>query len=505
MGVDIGTTHCKAGLFGDGGDVLKIAGRATPTRHDVAGPAFYDPDELWATVAAAIGEVAAAVDPAQIAVVGLASMAESGLLLDRATGVPRSHIVPWFDPASTLQAATIAREAEPFERFQRTGLRSSFKYGLAKLLSIRQQHPTVHHDAVWLSVADYIAYRLTGQMATDYSLAARTFAFRIDTLNWDREWIRYWGYVPELFPQALPSGTMVGETRSGVGVATGLRPGTPVAIAGHDHLCAAVAVGAHLPGVVFDSMGTAESLLGTLVSKGLGETEFNSGLSYGRHVAGDGFFWLGGLASSGGSVEWLRARLADPPLRYDQLQALLAEATDDPTGILYFPYLSGSGTPWPDATARAAFIGLRAAHTRADLLKAALEGTAYEIEAIRRAAEQATLSPIEHIIAVGGGTRIAAWMQIKADVSGCRYQTAALEEAAVLGAAIVAGSGCGFYADVEEAIAALARSNLTSVFPDRGRHQTYRRLYEQGYVGLQEPLRQYYRQAATQQEGSELE
>ena len=186
IGVDIGTTHCKTGLFGAGGAVIKIASSATPSRRDVAGHAFYDPDELWATGAAAIGEVSTAVDPALIAVVGLSSMAESGLLLDRATGVPRSHIVPWFDPASTPQAATIARESEPFERFHRTGLRSSFKYGLAKLLWIREQHPTAHHGSVWLSVADYIAYRLTGQMATDYSLAARTFAFRIDTLNWDR-------------------------------------------------------------------------------------------------------------------------------------------------------------------------------------------------------------------------------------------------------------------------------------------------------------------------------
>jgi xylulokinase len=276
--------------------------------------------------------------------------------------------------------------------------------------------------------------------------------------------------------------------------ATGLRHGTPVAITGHDHLCASVVVGAHEPGVVFDSMGTAESLLGTLPHPGLGEREWRSGLSYGRHVVGDRYFWLGGIAASGGSVEWLRAQLGDPPLAYAQLQALLVVVQPAPTEILFLPYLSGSGTPWPDASVQAAFIGLRATHGRADLLKAVLEGTAFELEAIRRAAEQVTQTNIDHIVAVGGGTRIMPWMQIKADVSGCRYDIAALDEAAVLGAAIIAGAGCGLYANLEEARGALARYDTTTLQPNGEYHHIYQRLYEGGYLALQQPLRQYYNQ-----------
>jgi xylulokinase len=466
----------------------------------VSGRSYYEPDELWETVAGAIAEAAIMVDPIEIAVVGLTSMAESGLLVDRGSGMPRSEIIPWFDLGSSRHAADIAREATPFERFQRTGLRPSFKFGLAKLLWLREHDPEAHHGAVWLSVADYIAFRLTGQMATDYSLAARTYAFRVDTRSWDEEWIRFWGFEPAMFPLALPSGQATGGVRVEAAAATGLRRGTPVAIAGHDHLCAAVAAGAHHSGVVFDSMGTAESMLGTLPRDHLGEAEFSSGLSFGRHVAGDSYFWLGGLASSGGSIEWLRRQLGEPPLTYDQLQVLLAQAADEATGILYFPYLSGSGTPWTDPTVQAGFIGLRASHGRPELLKAVLEGTAYEIEAIRRAGEQVSGTVIDRICAVGGGTRLQKWMQIKADISGCRYDVAALDEAAVLGAAIVAGAGCGVYGGIEEAMSVLARYETTSVLPDTNRHQVYRRLYEQGFLSLQAPLRGYYNHAATQEQ-----
>ena len=168
LGVDAGTTHCKAGLFTAEGHAMRVASRPTITRRAADGRSFFDPDELWATVAAVIGEAVAAVEnPAQIAAAGLTSMAESGLLVDRASGLPRSEVLPWFDLASSPQAAVLEREIASRERFQRTGLRPSFKFGLSKLLWLREHAPDAHRDAVWLSVSDYIAFRLTGRMATD--------------------------------------------------------------------------------------------------------------------------------------------------------------------------------------------------------------------------------------------------------------------------------------------------------------------------------------------------
>ena len=96
------------------------------------------------------------------------------------------------------------------------------------------------------------------------------------------------------------------------------------------------------PGKVFDSMGTAETLIGALPERSLTEDDFNSGLIYGCHVASGRGYWLGSLSASGGSVEWLRAQLSHTPLSYDEIDALLANASPEPTGILYFPYLVGS-------------------------------------------------------------------------------------------------------------------------------------------------------------------
>jgi len=186
--------------------------------------------------------------------------------------------------------------------------------------------------------------------------------------------------------------------------------------------------------------------------------------------------------------------LGSEPLSYAEVEALLASARPEPTGILYFPYLLGSGSPHTDSRVRGALVGLSASHGRADLLKAVLEGTAYEVEFIRRAGENFTGQPIPVLLAAGGGTRNRAWLQIKANVSGCRIEASGEPEAALLGAALVAGIGCGLYASESGAFSALRPTPAEVFLPDGERHAVYRRLYEQGYLFFQESLRHHFNQ-----------
>jgi xylulokinase len=239
-------------------------------------------------------------------------------------------------------------------------------------------------------------------------------------------------------------------------------------------------------------MGTAESLVGGMVERALDRQDFLSGLGFGCHVVEGLYYWMGGISASGGSIEWLRALLGEQPLSYQELDVLMDEANASPGELLYIPHLAGRGSPNTDPSARGAFVGLSASHNRADLLKAVLEGTAYEMEVIRQTAERATGLPINPIIAAGGGTRNHRWMQIKADVSGCRLVVPSIPEATLLGAALVAGVGCGMYSSMEEALLPIEKSNHVEVYePDEDRHAIYRCLYEQGYLPLQETLHQY--------------
>jgi xylulokinase len=138
-------------------------------------------------------------------------------------------------------------------------------------------------------------------------------------------------------------------------------------------------------------------------------------------------------------------------------------------------------------------IGLDQSHERGDLVKAVLEGTAYEAEFIRRAAQAILKRNITRIKAAGGGTRFSQWMQIKADVYGCEIEVPQISEATLLGAALVAGIGTGVYPDEQAARSALNLSPAAIYTPNQSHHQAYQHIYQQGYLASQQPIRRIQR------------
>lgn len=483
LGIDIGTTHCKAGLFGVEGQTLSVAVRATASQivNNSVEYAAYDPDRIWQAVRETVRQVAAAAPDRPIRAVGIASMAESGLLIDRATGQPRSPILPWFDATVQQQVDAIAAAEPPLDFYLRTGLRVSYKLSLAKILRLHDRDPAITDGAVWLSVADFIAYKLTGAFGTDYSLAGRTGAFDIARKQWDTDWLARWHLSPEHFAPAQASGTPVGSSLSEWSE-LGIPAGTPVAVSGHDHLCAASRAG---PDDIFDSIGTAEVIIGSYPSRRLTTDDFDSGLLSGCHVIPDRNYWLGSLSASGGSIEWLRGLLSSSVLSYREIDMLAETAAKGPTGILYFPYLAGSGAPHTDPAAAGAFLGLRSNHTRADIAKAVLEGTAYEMEFIRRAGERMNADTISCLTVAGGGARSRIWTQIKADISGCEIRVPAETDMTLLGAALMAASGTGIETSPE------IGQPHTRIQPDKRHTSRYQQLLQQ-YFELQTTVRHFH-------------
>lgn len=498
LGIDLGTTHLKAGLFALDGQALKIVARPNQARPGWEGVLSYDPEELWSSVIALLIELNTWVkehpnEAGPLQAVGIAGMAETGLLIDARSGRPRTPFIPWFETCATAQAEALARQFDPEERFFATGLRLGYKFGLMKLLWLQARHPELIRGGVWLAAPDFVAYRLTGALATDYTLAERTAAFRIAMKGFDSLFLESVNLPGELFPAPYPSGTVVGESLP-FSDAFGLPAGVPVSIAGHDHVCGAFAA-ARLASsgqgpLVFDSIGTAEALIGEFPERELGPADLHSGFAFGLSASPGQLYWQGGLSTSGGSLEWLRRILSEDALTYAALDVLVQSRGDTPTGIFYFPFLAGSGSPHSNSRARGAFIGLHAGHSRADLAQAVLEGCAYELEWMRRKAEAVVAQPIGRVSVAGGGTRNRCWLQTKTDVYGCPVDVIAQEETTLLGAALLAGLGCGVYPNLPALETYLAACEKITLLPDPARSAVYRRLFEDGYSKI-EPLIQH--------------
>jgi sugar (pentulose or hexulose) kinase len=371
LGLDIGTTSLKAILFDAGcGLVTRVAARPTPVNHLRDGWSEHDPQALWDAVCACIREAAAGQPVAGLAI---SSMAEAGLLVD-AGGQPLSPIIAWYDRRSEPQAAWIEQRIPVAPLYRITGQRVSPSFGVTKLLWLRDNLPQVYErGAAWLPVPAYLLSRLAGRSAVDYTIAARTLLFDQRGLDWSRDLLDAFHLPASLFPPAYPGGTPIGPLVAQAARETGLPRQALCVLGGHDHLCAALAAGAHASGAVTDSTGSANALL-LLLPRFLPDPILaERGFASYAYVLKDIYTIKGGLKAAGSAIEWL-ARLASPAgsPEYAALAAAAERGVGSRAGPLWLPHLIGSGTPQGDRFSRAALVGLQAEHDRADLFRGLL-------------------------------------------------------------------------------------------------------------------------------------
>ena len=407
----MGSTHVKAALVASEGGVLHVARRATDIHAVRGGGAFHRPGELLGAAASAIAECAAAArggsgGATRPVAIGIASMAESGVLIDR-RDTPIGDILAWHDPRPERQAAWLERQIGAPALFARTGLRPEPKYTLPKLLWLREQKAAdFTRLRRWAGVAELVALDLTGQLGTNASLACRTMAFDVLGGSLGRRSARALpASTPDEMPAVLPLGRPVGGLTASAAARLGLPTGTPVTIVGHDHLAAAIGAGVDRPGDVLDSMGSAEATLMVTAAPVLVDELRRAGFSTGCHAIDGVWYVAGGLQSSGALVEWFvdtflagsagpRAGRGDPAAgappgrrapaaaedgRYAAFVELLERAGPGPVEPIVRPYLRGRTAPHRDATAGLEFEGIRESHGMPDLAAAVIDGSAYHV------------------------------------------------------------------------------------------------------------------------------
>ncbi len=454
IGLDLGTTNCKALLFEAGGRIAHVSSRRMPVRQLDDGQAEYDPNAVHETAVAVLREAAAAA-PASGAVraIAVTSVGEAGVPCVE-DGTPLYPAIAWFDPRSAPQAAALEARMGVHVLHEITGLLGLPIYTVHKLAWLRDNEPDVFRRVRrWYFMADFAVGRLCGAWATDASLACRSRMFDIRRRQWSSEILDAVGIPQSILPPIVASGSPVGRLRPDVARDLALSPDVEVAVAGHDHVCASLASGATEPGDVLDSMGTAEAMLAAASAPPPPAVTSVAGFAVGCHVAGGRYYLLGGNPMSGGAVEWI-ANLTSVPLA--RLTEQAARVTAGAEGLCFLPHLRGSLSPIVDRFSMGAFLGVRDIHGPAHFARAVLEGLAFEAKA--------NVDALEGIVGrtglmrvTGGGVRNALWLAIKAAILNRPLEILATAESAALGAALLAGIGAGVFADTAAAMRAGVR------------------------------------------------
>lgn len=490
VGIDVGTTNVKAVVYTPTGQSIARASVPTPTHYPQPTWAFYRPQELWGCTVQALRQATGQLsNPGQIASVAVASMGEAAVPVD-AHGHPTYDAIAWFDQRTQPQVARLEQTIGRDRLFAVTGLSLQPIFGMCKLLWIKENRPEAYARTVrWLNIADYIAFRLCGAPATEYSLASRTLALNLSALQWDEALIREAGLDPGRFAPLCPSGTRLGPVTAEAAADTGLPETAQVASGGHDHVCGALATGVIRPGAMLNSLGTAEAIFLPLEHPLSTPAISRQGYTQGAHVVKNRYYVLAGLYTAGACVEWWKKMLAD----HTDYAALIAEAEQVPPGSLgvsFLPHLRLANPPNDDPKGRGAFIGLSTDAHRGVLFRAILEGLACESRhSLDALLAYPGMSAVQEIYAIGGNTRNHLLMQIKATVFNRAITIAGLTEATSLGAAILGGLGAGVYPDVETALETLryTQQKVEPVKPEVALYNTYfQQVYRKIYPALRD-------------------
>lgn len=476
VALDVGTTHIKAALFDETGRILRMEKAPTPLSEMEEG-SVYRAEEVWNIVRRQVEELCKA-SPEKPRGISITGMAEAGLVVGKTTGKAQTDILPWFETSTCELAERMSGEEEDAV-FRTTGLRNSFKYGIYKYLWLLERKKLRKKDTIWLSVCDYVAFRLTGKFATDPTFAARTYVYNVLEGKWDEKRIRSYGLDIGNFPEIVPSGKSFGSYR-----------GILVAIAGHDHICAAFGLLFHDRGRICDSAGTSETYVGIL-PKSACTAGFpaKSGLLYGPFVGGE-YFYMANVPSSGHSVEWFRKKLQMQEISYEEMDSRLSRLDREPTGILYFPYLTGMGAPWYRADMKGVLMGIEESHDGIHILKGITEGIQYQAKWLLSILNSVHGIRADSLVCAGGSVRNHTMMQIKSDVLNMEVEVPEAEEATSYGAAallLLVNDGRDSAEKFLENAARIERKYQAAETIQR----KYERIFQEEYLPLVKILKEY--------------
>ena len=490
--VDLGSTSIKVCLYASDGHCVAAASRPTERYNPYAAThpewVFWNPDAIWGSVGEACREALASIDdPARVAGVAVTGMGMDGVPVDE-DGETLYPFISWHCGRTAPQAQWWEQAIGAEKTYAIAGFPPWAMTGVMRVRWMMEHEPQIiERAASWLLIEDFVNFKLCGVRATDPSMATCMLLFDQKKRNWSDELISASGIPRRLLPEVKPSGTLLGVLHAEAARMTGLPQGTPVVLAGQDHICGTLPVGAHRPGVVSNVMGSWENLIATVAQPDCSWELGRAGICMQAHVAPQRYAAWGGSPSSS-ALTWLREITGDVARPWEEVVAEVELNTQPGAGgIIFLPYLSSAACPVNDGCAAGAFIGLLNTTRKADLFRAVIEGLNYQFLHILQTMERSMCTRFERIVASGGATRNAFWLQNKADISGMEVEVSEIQDTSPLGAAMLAGVTLGLWRNLDEAADRIKGS--TRVFhPDAARHARYQPL-SAAYQSLAPALR----------------
>lgn len=472
LGIDLGTSGAKLCLISEDGSSFYGCTESYELVSERPGYAEEDPEAWWQAVCRGVRTLLArsGIDSRMVRSVGFSGQMH-GLVLVDGQGAPVRPAIVHCDARASSYREIATRE----ELLDWGILNLAFSgFQLTTLAWLADHEPqSLEHARHILSPKDYVRYRLTGELGTEWTDAAATLLFDVVHRCWSAQMIERLGIDPALLADVNAPYDRAGSVSAQASAACGLAEGTAVAFGGADQPMQALGNGVTGPGEVTCTVGSGGQLFAgcahPLVNPRLTTHTFCG-------VRPCDWYVLGAMLTAGTAFDYM-VRLLYPAEGYDVLNAEVEAIMGEPSHAVFLPYLNGERSPHMDEGLRGALTGFSLSDTRAHLLRAVMEGICFAMKDIW--GEVAGLGiTAQRMIASGGFTRSRVWMKMMASILELPlYVPEHLGYQAGVGAAMIGGVGAGVYASLEEAASALVPPAHLAAEPDAGLQEMYRGQY----------------------------
>ena len=475
MGLDIGTSGVKALILSKTGEVISTANESYPLATPNSGWAEQNPNDWWQSVIKVIDKVVKKgnIEADKIAGLSLSGQMHSSVFLDDNMEVIRPAIL-WSDTRTAKQCKEIIEKTGGLDNLINKVSNPALEgFTAPKILWLKENEPKNYQKINFvLMPKDYIRYKLTGEINTEVSDAAGTLLFDVKKQEWSKEIIEKLDLDYNILPPVLNSIDIAGQINKSTAEMTSLSLGTPVAAGGADNACGAVGSGIIKEGRVMVSIGSSGVVL---AQSSQPKADQKGRIHLFNHAKPDSWYMMGVMLSAGMSFNWLKEKLFQDKLDYDNLNQKAANVEVGSEGLIFLPYLYGERTPHADANARGVFFGISGRHQQKHFIRAVMEGVTFGLKDSLRLIEKQNVD-IKEIRAIGGGAKSEVWQQIMADILGYPINLLNVEEGPAYGAALIAGVGVGLFNSFETVADNIIKVKKT-VQPNKENVKKYKKYY----------------------------
>lgn len=469
---DIGTTSMKTALVADGGKILAVHTTEYSFATPHTGWVEMQPELYWQSAVSSTHTVLerSRISMSSVKAIGFSSQGQTFVPID-SFGKPLYNAIVWLDE----RAEDIAREWETTWLTQDNYRQLTGYPWISPMLTgfkiawFARHLPDVCKAWKYLTLPDYLIYRMTGETATDFTMAQTTGLFNIDSREWASDLIVAAGIIPSQLPRVLKPGAVAGALTVDASKLLGLSVGTPVCVGANDQLCGALGAGNVREGIATETTGTALAVVATT-----NQRVNDPGLIVGRHPSDEAYFAMPYANTSGIVLKWLRDLFTEGE-PYDNFLADIGRIPIGCEGVTVLPHFCGTASPDFRSEARGAFVGLNLSHTRVHLARAVMESCCCVLKNLLDVVHRHGVDT-DVVRCLGGAARSDIWLQMKADVLGTRVERPMCTDAASLGSAMLAAVGTGGCDSLQTA--SLTWYQKDRVFePDAARHAAFQEVY----------------------------